>query len=197
VPVGSIEIKNLPGSLEFSANRMVFRNGLFYFVTTSGLSVIVTDANGEFRERIDLMSLVQNTMDEKERKQMDGAEVTGFTVDGDGNIYFTIAVLFKVYKLTPDKKIEGFGRSGSAPGRFSVIAGVAIDSRGNIIVADKLKCAIIVFDKNFSFVNEFGYRGDKPSNLILPDDIAIDKRDRVYVTQARRRGVSVFALAPN
>ena len=52
----------------------------------------------------------------------------------------------------------------------------------------------MVFDKDFSFLTEFGNRGLRPENLIIPDDLAIDKRDRLYVTQARRRGVSVFAL---
>jgi streptogramin lyase len=75
------------------------------------------------------------------------------------------------------------------------VAGIASDSRGNLFVADKLKSAIMVFDKEFNFLTEFGYRGLKPGNLIVPDDVAIDRRDRVYVSQARKRGVSVFAIA--
>jgi hypothetical protein len=52
----------------------------------------------------------------------------------------------------------------------------------------------MVFDKDFNFLIEFGYRGAKPENLITPDDIAVDQRDHVYVSQGRNRGVSVFAL---
>jgi hypothetical protein len=52
----------------------------------------------------------------------------------------------------------------------------------------------MVFDKKFNFLAQFGYRGFKPGNLIVPDDIAIDDKDRIYVTQARKRGVSVFKI---
>jgi hypothetical protein len=52
----------------------------------------------------------------------------------------------------------------------------------------------MIFDKDFNFIREFGYRGGSPQNLIVPNDIAVDGRDRVYVAQGRRRGVSVFAL---
>jgi hypothetical protein len=41
---------------------------------------------------------------------------------------------------------------------------------------------------------EFGYRGDGPSNLIVPDDLAIDTSGNVYIGQAANRGVSVFQV---
>jgi sugar lactone lactonase YvrE len=167
---------------------MIRRNGLVYFASMNG-QVIVTDAGGEFRERIDLMTIV-----EAEQRQKEGAEIFGLTVDADGNIFFTIPVLFKVYKYSREGKHDFFGQSGSAPGKFGVVAGVAVDSQGNILVSDKQKSAVILFDKNFAFVTEFGYRGTRPENLFVPDDIVVDGRDRLYVTQGRKRGVSVFAL---
>jgi hypothetical protein len=190
VPVAPVEITNLPPGLVFGANRMIHRNGLFYFVALNASSVIITNANGEFREHLELVPLM-----EADERQKSGAELTGFTVDGDGNIFFTVSVLFRVFKLTPDRKLTSFGRPGSAPGRFGVVAGVVSDSRGNLLVTDKLRCVVMVFDKDFNFLTEFGYRGSRPENLVVPDDIAIDQKDRVYVSQGRRRGVSVFALA--
>jgi hypothetical protein len=188
-PVGTIDIKNLPEGVVFGANRVVHRNGLLYFASLNGASVIVTDANGEFRERLDLLSDMK-----PEERQRTGAEVFGFDVDEAGNVFFTVPVLFRVFKRSPDGAVTSFGTSGSAPGKFGVVSGVAADSRGNVLVTDKLKCAVIVFDKAFNLVTEFGYRGSRPENLIVPEDIVIDGRDRVYVTQMRRRGVSVFAL---
>jgi hypothetical protein len=190
VPTGPIEISSLPAGTDFNPNRMVYRNGLFYFASLSGGSVLLVEAHGKFRERIDLMLLAAS--DEKQRA---GAELMGFTVDPEGNIFFSIPVFFKVYKLSPDGKLAAFGRPGSAAGRFGVIAGIAVDSRGNVLVADRLKCVVMAFDKNFSFLAQFGYRGTRPQNLIIPDDLAVDRRDRLYVSQAGKRGVSVFALA--
>jgi DNA-binding beta-propeller fold protein YncE len=53
---------------------------------------------------------------------------------------------------------------------------------------------VLVFDKDFNFVTQFGSRGLRPGNLIAPDDIAIDNDDKVYVTQGNKRGVSVFKI---
>jgi hypothetical protein len=192
VPIALIEIKNLPAGVPFTANRIIQRNGLFYFASLLTSSVIVTDANGEFKKQIEFLPL----LDEEDRKK-GSAEMNGFTVDEGGNIFVTIPTLFKVYKYSSDGTIASFGRSGSAPGRFGVIAGIATDSQGNLLVADKLKCVIMVFDKTLAFVTEFGYRGTKAGNLVVPDDIAVDAKDRVYVSQGRRRGVSVFALSRN
>jgi hypothetical protein len=190
VPIGPFEIEGLPASLAFGANRMIFRNDRFYFASLSRGTVIVTDAGGKFLDHIDLFALV-----EADARQKVGAEMFGFSVDGQGNIFFSVPVLFKVFKLSPDKQLASFGRPGSVAGRFGIVAGVVADSRGHVIVADKLKCVVMVFDKDFNFLTEFGMRGLRPENLIIPDEVAIDKEDRIYVTQGRKRGVSVFALA--
>ena len=155
VPIGPIEIKNLPAGLVFSANRMVYRNGLFYFASLAASSVIITDANGEFRSHVELLPLLE--ADERQ----DGVESIGFTVDQDGSIFFTMPALFRVYKRSPDGKLTSFGRPGSAPGKFGVVAGIASDSHGNLFVADKLKCVVMAFDKDFNFLTEFGYRGSE------------------------------------
>jgi hypothetical protein len=78
-----------------------------------------------------------------------------------------------------------------------VVAGIAADSKGNYLIADKLKSAVMVYDNKFNFLTQFGYRILKPGGLIVPDDIVIDKQDRIFVTQAQKRGVSVFRLVYN
>jgi DNA-binding beta-propeller fold protein YncE len=169
---------------------MVHRNGLLYFASLATASVIITDLAGEFRSRVEFLPFLK-----ADDRPLDGVESIGFTVDREGSIFFTIPTLFAVYKRSPDGKVASFGRPGSSPGRFGVVAGIASDSRGNLFVADKLKSVVMVFDKDFNFLTEFGYRGLRPGNLIVPDDVAVDRRDRVYVSQARKRGVSVFGIA--
>ena len=190
VPVGAFEIKNLPAGLAFSASRVLRRNGMFYFVSLPTSSVIVTDSSGVFRRHIELDPLL-----EPEDREKGGGETIGFTVDPEGNVFFTLPTLFRVYRISPDGKLASFGRSGSAPGRFGIVSGITADSHGNLLVADKLKCVVMMFDKDFNFLSEFGYRGTRPENLIQPDDLSVDHRDRLYVSQGRKRGVSVFALA--
>jgi len=191
-PTATLEVTGLPDGVSFSPNRMVLRGNRFYFASTSSGVVLVTDRTGAVQEHIALLSMLE----EADRKPGTGeVELFGFTVDAEGNIYFTIPVMFKAFKLTAQRELQSFGRPGSAAGRFGVVAGIATDSRGNILVADRLRCVVMAFDRRFNFLAEFGYRGGSPQNLVVPDDLAVDRRDRVYVTQGRRRGVSVFALA--
>lgn len=189
-PVSKVELRNLPSDLnDFFPNRMIYKNGDLYFVSLMGMRVLITDSDGNFKKSYDLISLLE--LQEKDRGSV---EVTGFSVDDRGNILFTVAVLFKAYVLSPDGNLSMFGRPGGAPGRFNIVAGIVADSKGNYMIADKLKSAVMVFDSKFNFLTQFGYRGFKPGNLIVPDDIVIDKQDKIFVTQALKRGVSVFKI---
>jgi DNA-binding beta-propeller fold protein YncE len=192
-PKGRVDLRKMPGEFSnFFPNRMVYREGDFYLASLMGLKVVIADHDGNFKKGYDLFPLLE--LEEKDRGNV---EMIGFSVDREGNILFTVPVLFKACILSPDGKLTSFGRPGSASGRFNVIAGIARDSKGNYLVVDKLKCAVMVFDKSFKFITQFSERGYKPGYLIAPDDIAIDNGDRIYVTQTARRGVSVFKLTYN
>ena len=189
-PQSKIELTNLsPQFSGFSPTRMIYQDGHFYLENHGDLRVVVTDQEGHFRRGYDLIPLLE--LKEKDRGNV---EIAGFSVDKEGNILITVPVLFKACILSPDGKFNWFGRPGSVSGKFNIAAGIARDSRGNYLIVDKLKCAVMVFDKNFNFLTQFGYRGLNPGNLIAPDEIAIDDSDRIYVTQTRKRGVSVFKL---
>lgn len=192
-PVSRVEMKNLPAQYsKFLPGRLIYREGNLYLVSLITMVVIVTDADGVFKEVYDILPLLE--LEEKEKQD---AMMDAFSIDKEGNFLFTIPPLFRAYKVSPDRKVSYFGRAGGAPGRFNIVAGIVTDSKGNILVVDKLKCAVMVYDKNFNFLNQFGSRGWKPGFLIAPQDIAIDRQDRVYVTQAGKKGISVFKVTYN
>ena len=191
--VGRIEIKNLPVEFsKFLPNRMAYLNGNLYLASLNNMRVIITDNSGNFKNGYDMVSILG--LNEKDRAD---SQMDGFSVDKDGNMLFTIPVFFTAYRLSYDGKIESFGKSGSLPGEFSIVSGIASDKNGNYLVADKLRCVVMVFDNNFNFIAEFGHRGYKAGNLIIPNDLALDSKDRVYVAQGQRRGVSVYKLSYN
>lgn len=192
-PKSKLEIKNLPSDFsEFLPNRLIYREGHLYLADRNRMKVVVTNAEGLFKEGYDIASLLG--LDEKERAE---SGMVGFNVNKEGNILFTVPVHFRAYKLSPDRKIESFGKKGSAPGRFGVVAGIISDEKGYIYVADTLRCVVMIFDKDFRFQNEFGYRGFRPGNLIAPMDIEVDGNSKVYVTQSARRGISVYKITYN
>lgn len=192
-PTGRIAFKNLPAEFSgFSPNRLICRGGNLYLADLNRLKVVVLDAEGNFKSGHDLVPLLG--LAEKDRDNM---EIRGFSVADDGTILFTIPVLFSAYVLSLDGQIASFGRPGGAPGRFNIVGGIVSDGRGNYLVLDRLKCAVQVFDKDFKYLTQFGQRGWKKGELIAPDDIAIDKAGRVYVTQNGKKGVSVFRITYN
>jgi len=192
-PISRIELKKLPPEFSgFVANRLVCHGDSLYLASAPGMKIVITDLEGNFRKGYDLISLLE--LAEKERGN---SEIFGFSVDGNGNILFTIPVLFKAFMLSNEGKISYFGRPGGAPGKFNIVSGIVRDSQGNFLVVDRLKSAVMIFDKKFNFVTQFGFRGLKPGNLFAPADIAIDRNDRVYVSQGRKKGISVFKLSYN
>ena len=189
-PVSTFGLRNLPAGFSgFSPDRMGYRNGRLYLLDSSALKIVTADAAGRAQKGYDLVALLE--FDEKKRSALD---VGGFSVDRQGNMLFTIPVIFAAYSLSADGKVRGFGKPGSAPGKFGVVGGIAADGRGNYYVADRLRCVVLVFDKDFNFLSEFGYRGTRPQNLIGPTDLVLDNKNRLYVSQVRKRGVSVFEI---
>lgn len=189
-PIAKIKLKNLPdGFSGFNPDRIVYGIGKLYFAEVSRLKIVVTDMNGVFERGFDIAPMIKVADSKRDENEM-----TGFNVDKDGNILFTISVTFQAYKLFPDGTLDSFGKSGGGPGAFGVAAGITSDRDGNIYVADKLRCVVLVFDGNFTFLREFGYRGNQPKNLVVPNDIDIDKNGKLYISQGGSRGISVYKM---
>ena len=193
---GRIEITGLTSDFsdyeKFSPTHMEYRKGQFYLADARTLRIAVADMNGKVQKTYDLLPLLELT--DKNRADY---ELGGFSVDNEGNMLFTVPVLFKASVLSPEGKLMNFGQPGSVPGKFGIVSGIIMDNKGNYLVADKLRCVISVFDRNTQFLTEFGFRGNEPGNLITPDVLAVDGGDRLYVTQGGNRGVSVFRLIYN
>ena len=192
-PISRKELKNFPTEFSaFVANRLVYHGGNLYLASVGEMKIVIVDLEGTFKKGYDLIPLLELKEDDRANMQ-----IFGFSVDPSGNILFTVPVLFKAFILSNNGKISWFGKPGGAPGKFNIVSGIVRDGKGNFLVVDRLKCAVMIFDKSFNFVIQFGSRGLRPGDLIVPDDIAIDGNDRIYVTQGRRRGVSVFKLTYN
>jgi DNA-binding beta-propeller fold protein YncE len=192
-PLERIAIKGVPTDFtEFRPGLMVYRDGQIYLADMANLRIAVIDANGQVQKTIDLVPL----MDLKEKDRGD-VQMGGFNVDTDGNILFTLPVMFSATVLSPEGKVSSFGEAGSIPGKFGVVSDITRDKRGNFYVADRLKSIVSVYDSNFHFLTEFGGRGNAPGSLIVPQELAIDADSRLYVTQQANRGVSVFRLLYN
>lgn len=206
-PLDFIDLKEFPEEyLPFQPDSMQYMDGRLYLADTGTMEAVVTDTEGVFIKGYHLKIALQRM--EEEFKGRPGEEamtdperfkfldMTGFCVDNQENIYFTISSLFAAFKLQADGgKLQMFGDAGSAPGKFGVVAGITTDTRGNIYVTDRLRSVVLIFDDNFNFRTEFGYRGFGPGNMIVPDDVIVDdEKGLIYVAQAANRGVNVYRI---
>ena len=189
-PLSVLPLRGLPEAFRpFAPSLLAYRQGRIYLLDSAAMRIAVFDDKGIYRQGQDLARLIG--LEDDKRAE---TEVGGFSVDKDGNILFTVPVLFSAYRLAPDGTLQGFGRPGSAPGKFGVVGDIDSDDRGYLYVADRLKCVVLIFDQDLTFVTEFGYRGPQPRNLIGPKNLAVDAHDRLYVSQLAGRGISVFQL---
>ncbi len=189
-PIAEVAIAGLPelGVSTFDP-RIVHRNGLLYLADlAASRSLVVADlSSGKVVTRIDLAATLGLTGSNADYS------VGGFAVDRLGNLLFTVAPMFKVFVVRPGGEVSMFGKSGSAPGKFGQVGGVAADDAGRIYVTDVLKSAVMVFDGEFRFLGEFGYRGQRPGNLIAPRELVVAE-GKLYVSQQARQGVAVYDL---
>jgi DNA-binding beta-propeller fold protein YncE len=180
----------LPPDFEsFVPNGMLYRDGRYLLISRSQGRVAVIDRSGVFRKGYDLARLAG--VKDSERASN---EVGGFGVDRGGSLLFTIPTLFRAFVVSPEGGVRMFGRSGSSPGAFGIVAGIAADDAGNYLVADMNRGVVLVFGPDFEYRTEFGASPDARAALVRPTEIAVGESGKVYVTQARDRGVAVFRL---
>jgi DNA-binding beta-propeller fold protein YncE len=80
----------------------------------------------------------------------------------------------------------------TTPGDFSKPAGVAVDTEGNLYVADTMNNRIEIFDADGQFVSAFGKNGDGPGYFARPKGVAIDSDGHIWVADGVQDRVQVF-----
>ncbi|HEY6106233.1 MAG TPA: hypothetical protein VIV59_09650 [Anaeromyxobacteraceae bacterium] len=186
--IETVELTGVPEAYRgMGPNAMVYQDGRVYLADLMGMRVVVVDPSGKYLASYDLAEIIKET----EKRQDLG--LNGFAVDRDGSMLFTVAPLFKAFVLSPSGQLRSFGRAGSSPGTFGIVAGIGSDARGRYYVVDSLKCAVIVYDRDLTFVGQFGSRGGRPGQLIAPGNLAVAE-NRIFVSQDGARGVAVYQV---
>ena len=91
------------------------------------------------------------------------------------------------------KPVFSFGKQGPGNGKFHRPYGVAVNDRGEIVVADNWNHCAQVFDSNGNFLRSFGRRGENPGEFDYPNGIAIDKDRNIFISEWGNHRVQIFS----
>jgi len=118
----------------------------------------------------------------------------GIAIGPDGNLYVTDSLNYRVQVLTPDgtfvRKWGSFNLySGGSNGYFGQLTGIAVDTAGNVYVADMGDSCVQKFKSDGTFISSFGSYGlfDFISGL------AVDNNGNVFVANSGRYNVCKFS----
>jgi DNA-binding beta-propeller fold protein YncE len=118
----------------------------------------------------------------------------GLAVDTSGTVYVADAGDNTIKKLSPTGTLlTTWGKTGSAPGEFSLPEGVALDAQGNVYVADFHNSRIQKFTSTGTLLAVWGNTGSPAERLAGPVGVAIDGQDNVYVADIRNHRIVKFS----
>jgi RHS repeat-associated protein len=89
----------------------------------------------------------------------------------------------------PLEYASSFGSSGSEEGQFSGPDGMAIDSQGNVWVADAYNHRIDEFNEAGEYRDSFGSPGSGNAQFSSPQDLAIDDKGNIWVADTGQNRV--------
>jgi hypothetical protein len=125
----------------------------------------------------------------------------GLAVAASGDIYLTDGFPERTSGIVQKFDSAGafvtsWGTQGTGNGQFIAgAAGAAVDSAGNVYVADPGNNRIQKFTSSGSFISSWGGAGTGNGQLSGPLGVAIDASDNVYVADTGNNRVQVFTTA--
>jgi uncharacterized protein (TIGR03663 family) len=191
------------GSLAAPTGITVDSEGMAYVADTLNHRIQVYNRWGEFERSIGGQGSGEGQFNEPR----------GVAVDSAGNLYVADTWNARVVKIAPDGEwlaTWGSGDTDMGGGRMATInetpednrdnplgffgpRGIAVDSAGNVYVADTGNKRIVMTDNEGEFIYQWGEAGSAPGSFNEPTGIAIDEaNDLIYVADTWNSRVQAF-----
>jgi DNA-binding beta-propeller fold protein YncE len=110
----------------------------------------------------------------------------GVAVDNRNNVYIADGNNRRIQVFSSEGKFKKFIDTSGVP------RGIAIDQKQRLYVVDALAHNVEIYDVDGRVVTQFGSRGFGPGQFNYPNDVALDARGRIYVTDRENNQVQVW-----
>jgi hypothetical protein len=126
----------------------------------------------------------------------EGRDLLGRPVEApDGTILVPGATLGRVVLVTADGKPGGgFGLPGTKRGEMAFPMAVAVGPQGDVLVLDRMRHKVLLYDPAYEFVDEFGRLGYRPGDLYYPLAMVAAPDGRVFISQGFEGRVQIYRL---
>lgn len=176
------------------------------FLTPRGIAVdpsgnvYVTDASGDTNgqiQKFDASGAFVARVGANDGTAQGFLNAHRITTDSSGNVYATDGAVESTYGVV--KKFNSSGvfqfAFGSAPGQFGSAAGIAVDSSGNIYVADLSASVVRKFSSTGTPAGTIGSSGSGDGQFSGPVGIAIDSGNNLYVADTGNNRIQKLTTA--
>ncbi len=120
-----------------------------------------------------------------------GSRVFSLSADRAGQNF--VGSLASVFQATSYSFATKWGSQGSGDGQFSVPRGLAVDSMGNVYVADSTNASIQKFSSTGVFTLKWGTSGTGDGQLSGPWGLAVDGDNNIYVADTSNHRIQKFS----
>ncbi len=120
------------------------------------------------------------------------SEPSGIAFTGE-KMYVTDRGSNHIYEFEKGNYVRTFGESGTGNGQLAKPHGVAIDSKGNVWVADTGNNRIEEFSPEGAYIAAYGTSGTGHGQFSNPQGIAIDSEGNVWVADTGNNRVQVLS----
>jgi DNA-binding beta-propeller fold protein YncE len=115
------------------------------------------------------------------------------------NFYVVDACNYRIVKFDAEGNfLATWGNEGTAEGQFDFVdalggfGGVAVDSQGNVYVADTFNHRIQKFTGDGQFLSQWGSQGMEDGHFQWPEGLVVDTQGNLYVSDPERHDIQKF-----
>lgn len=162
----------------------VDRSGNIYVADSGNHRVQIFDPNAVFSAKIDLPGKKDKPADPTD-VAVDTVRRRLYVVDNDNHRFF-------IYSLSSLKLIKTVGTPGERELEFRYPFFMALDKKKDLFIVDVINTRVQKISPQGRFITYVGGWGVEKGHFFRPKGVAVDRRDRVYVSDSYMGVIQVF-----